>query len=208
MVKYFRWFGLKGELVLTTILSSLALVLALVFRTPERFTCLAAMLFCTGGDLVIMNFRGIRRYIRHLLPVGASLFAVGHIFYLITYRMKFVQEGYGTSPLNTGFYIGVGVVLAGMLGGIFFCIRFGRKRMIPLIVLYGMVLGANACTIVSYAWAAAPKNPMAVLAGIGAVTFLVSDFGVAIERLDRRHDWHSFVWWTYPVGQILLILGA
>ena len=208
MAKYFRWFGLKGELVLTLLLSSLALVLALVFRTPERFTCLAAMLFCTGGDLVIVNFHGIRKYIKHLLPAGAALFAIGHIFYLITYGMHLLRAGYTLGTVNGGFYIAISLVTAGMIGGSIFCIRYKRKRMIPLILIYGAVLGANACTIISYAWAAVPVRPIAVLAGIGAVVFLISDFGVAIERLDRRHDWHSFVWWTYPIAQMLLILGA
>ena len=208
MAKYFRWFGLKGELVLTILLSSLALILALIVRTPERYTCLAAMLFCTGGDLVIMNFRGIRRYIKHLLPAGACLFAIGHIFYLMTYRMHFLHEGYRMSPDNVGLWMGIGLVAVGMIGGCFSCIKFGRKRMIPLIVFYGAVLGSNACMVLSYMWEAADVRPAAVLAGIGAVVFMISDFGVAIERLDRRHDWHSFVWWTYPVGQVLLILGA
>jgi len=109
---------------------------------------------------------------------------------------------------NVGLWMAVGLVVTGMLAGCAFCIKFKRKRMIPLIVIYGAVLGANACMIASYAWVAGGVRPIAALAGIGAVVFLVSDFGVAIERMDKRHDWHSFVWWTYPIGQVLLILGA
>ena len=45
MNRYFACFGLPGSLVLTGLMSLLALVLALCFPTPARWLCLAAMLF-------------------------------------------------------------------------------------------------------------------------------------------------------------------
>lgn len=211
MAKYFRWFGLKGELVLTILLSSLAVVLAVLYHTPDRFVRMTAMLLCTGGDLIIMNFKGVRRYIKHLLPMGATLFAFGHICYMISYGMLFLYKGYSfmeNGSLNGGLIIGILFIGTGMLFGCIACVKWGRKRMIPLVLIYGAVLGANCCMILSYAWAAARTGMLAITAGIGVITFVISDLGVVMERLDRRHDWHTFVWWLYPVGQILMIISG
>ena len=211
MAKYFRWFGLKGELVLTLLLSSLAVIMAAAVRTPDRWACMAAMLFCTGGDLIIMNFRGVRRYVKHLLPTGATLFAIGHICYAFAYALLFYRGGYrfyAQQRVNGGLVGGILILFMCMSIGIITCIGFGRKRMIALVVLYGLILGGNCCMILSYAWSAATDRPLAVTAGIGVIVFLLSDIGVMMERLDRKTDWHTFVWWLYPIGQALMIISA
>lgn len=211
MAKYFRWFGLKGELVLTLILSSLAVLFAVLYHTPDRFVRMAAMLLCTGGDLIIMNFKGVRRYLKHLLPAGATLFAFGHICYMLSYGMLFLKNGYSlitNGKVNGGLVTGLLFIGTGMILGCIACVKWGRKRMIPLVLVYGTVLGANCCMILSYAWAAAYTGVLAITAGLGVVVFVISDFGVVMERLDRRHNWHTFVWWLYPIGQLLMVISG
>ena len=95
MSSYFAWFGLPGTFVLTVLMSALALVLALLRPSAHRWLCFAAMAFSTGGDLFLTNFRGLGD-LPNSFVIGACLFGIAHVLYLLTYRKLSALRGYPT----------------------------------------------------------------------------------------------------------------
>ena len=61
MNRYFSWFGLPGTVVLTALLSLMALIMLILFPTESRFWCLLAMLLSSMGDIVLGGFQKIIR---------------------------------------------------------------------------------------------------------------------------------------------------
>lgn len=206
MTKFFSWFGLPGSFVLTVLLSSLALVLALLFRTQDRWLCLAAMLLSTMGDLVLMNWKGIGT--RMPVPyfyVGAVLFIAAHCFYTAAYASLIRNGGY--SFRNPGFWIGIVLIL---LVGIsvslvyFYRLRF-NGMMYGLCMVYLCVIGCMLVTVFSYAWSVWGLRSLVAL---GALSFFLSDLIIGLDKLlylttPRLQD---MIWELYPIGQVFLLI--
>ena len=208
MHKYFSWFGLPGSMVLSGLLSLTALVLALVFRTKDRSLCFAAMFLSTFGDLFMANFPSVSEKLP--IPsffVGATFFIFAHIVYIFAYHSLIRENAY--TFINPGFWAAVGFVLFCGVLVIIKCFRNGNVpwAMLILCVIYMCIIGLNCATIFSFAWSV--KSIRSIVA-LGALSFFLSDLIIGVEALTGYTTdflW-SMIWWLYPIGQVLIIVGG
>lgn len=204
MAKYFAWFGLPGTFVITMLLSAFALLRALVRpKRADRWICFAAMALSTCGDLFLTNFRGLMNRFPNGFVIGAAFFAVAHVVYLIAYRM--LAKKRSIRFRNPGAAAGA-VIFAGLLAYItWVCLERNDFTMYPVALVYLPVISANCCTVLSYAWGSLRKRPWTLLAAVGALTFLASDFIIGLGLLAGISRYDYLIWWLYPIGQLLLI---
>lgn len=205
MNKYFACFGLPGTFVLTMLLSLTALVLALTGpKKPERWLVFLAMAFSSVGDIFMTNFRGISRYFADSFACGAAAFMISHVFYTIAYLRMAKKRG--CRFMNIGVIAACAVVVACAAYFTRACLlrrSFGR---FPLAMIYLAIIGTDLAAAFSYAWAWMKKNPLVLLAALGAATFFASDFVIGLGMLARITKYDYLIWWLYPIGQILMIL--
>ena len=206
MNKYFACFGLPGAFVLSMLMSLLALVLALLYPSPARWFCFAAMALSSVGDTFLTNFKGIRNIFPNYFVIGAAFFMVAHLLYIASYGIRIRESG------AAFFNGGVILVLLAMvlLYGYFIrlSITTDHKNVLPLIIVYIAVISADCMAVFSYAWSQGFSNPIAVLAAVGAVSFLLSDLIIGLGIAGGMHQYDWLIWWLYPIGQILMIIGV
>ncbi|MEA4823898.1 MAG: lysoplasmalogenase [Clostridiaceae bacterium] len=208
MDNYFRFIkGIPGAFILTVLMSFFALLLALIFRTPSRWLIFAAMLLSSLGDFTLMrDFTGIFRSLPFdKLYLGAAFFLLAHLLYITAFTYLLRSGGYRL--WNAGFCIGIAL----------FCIAFtvilysyihNRPRNPTLLItalLYLVVISFLCALIGSYGFWAGSRRYLAVL---GSVSFFVSDFIIALGVFRITNAYDRLIWWFYPIGQILLILGG
>ncbi len=206
MNNYFKWFGLPGSFVLTVLMSLLALVLALCFRTKDRWWCLAAMVLSSMGDIVLMNFRGIggKMPVPYFF-VGAGFFIIAHLLYTGGYLTMIRENAY--RYLNPGFWTAVGILVLAGVGLLILSFRdpYAKPSMYVLCILYLFIIGTACATIFSYAWSVRSWRSIAAL---GALSFFISDYIIGIGKLLGYGEFDHLIWWFYPVGQILLLIAG
>ena len=206
MDKFFRWFGLPGSLVLTSLLSALALTLALTDPTPVRWLCFAAMAFSSAGDVFLSHRKKLSERFKHCFEIGAALFMVSHLLYALCFGMKTHLQ---LVPILNG-----GAVIALLLGAaaaavlIHLSVRCGRAKKLPLPLIYLSVILINCAAVLSYVCAQNPLSVSAFCAAAGILSFMISDFIIGLGFACSIHRYDFLVWWFYPIGQILLILAA
>jgi len=198
---------LPGAFVLTVCMSLFAVALALIFQTADRYLCMAAMIISSYGDILLMNFRGLSKFLLNYFVFGAVLFMSAHILYFTAFLYMIRIGGYPV--INAGFYIGLGLIIFTFILLTYLTIKTRNFKisMFLLCIVYLIFIGANCCIIFSLAYSA---KGMALLTAVGALSFFISD---AIIGLDRLADISSpllyeLVWWFYPVGQVLLLIGG
>lgn len=198
---------LPGTFVLTVLMSLFAVVLAMIFRTADRYLCMAAMIVSSGGDIFLMNFKGLSKCFPNYFYIGAILFMTAHIIYAAAFYFLIKKNSY---PLyNTGFMLGVGIVFAVFVILVFLIVKAGKYdiSMILLCFFYLIAIGSDFCIIFSLAYSA---KGLALLTAAGAVSFFISDLIIGLDRLTGISTplLDELIWWFYPVGQILLIIGG
>jgi len=206
MNRYFEWFGLPGTFVLTMLLSLSALCFALIQpKRPERWLVFAAMAMSSVGDVFMTNFRGVSRYVSDSLVCGAAAFMVSHAIYAVAYRRMAKERGCR--------FLNGGVVLAAVIA-VGCAVYFARMCMLrrnfgrfPLAMIYLAVISVNLAAACSYAWTSIRKNPLTLLAALGAAAFFASDFIIGLGMLARITRYDYLIWWLYPIGQLLLIFA-
>jgi len=206
MNRYFSWFGLPGTVVLTALLSLMALIMLILFPTESRFWCLLAMLLSSMGDIVLGGFQKINKRIPFPpIYLGALLFGAAHLLYTFGYLKQ--HQVIGGTYWNFGSYIALVIVL--------FCasvvLYLGWKRnnlklgLLIMGLLYIAVIGINCITVSSFSWSHAGIKS---LASAGALLLYLSDILIGLNLISGlKAKWISDgIWWLYPVGQIILIL--
>lgn len=196
-------FGRMGKLALTLLMSLYAFVLAAVMHTPARWLCALAMLASSVGDIFLMHFKGIERRFPNYFIIGAAFFMLAHLLYPACFAL-------GIDALGAWYFNG-GAVLALVIAVI--CLTYftgicKNHSQYPLAVAYLVVITLNCMTVFSYVWSASAANPTALLAAVGAASFLASDLIIGLGMLAGIHRYDHLIWWLYPIGQILLITGA
>lgn len=206
MNRYFACFGLPGSLVLTGLMSLLALVLALCFPTPARWLCLAAMLFSSVGDIFLMHLPVIEKKLPNYFVFGAASFMIAHVLYALCYARLIRQSG--AAIFNPGAAVMIAIAAAMAVWFIVSARKLGRMDQLPLILAYIVMISLDAGMVFSYAWSQGLSNPFALLAAIGAVSFFVSDLIIGLGMVMGITRYDYLIWWYYPIGQILMILGV
>lgn len=204
MNRYFAWFGLPGSFVLSMLLSLTALVFALIRpKKPERWLVFLAMAFSSAGDVFMMNFRGINRHFADGFACGAAAFMVSHVIYAIAYRRMAKKRG--CRLLNGGVVIAALIAVGCAVYFTRMCMLRRSFSRFPLAMIYLAVITVNLAATCAYAWAYIRKNPLSLLAAVGAAAFFASDFVIGLGMLARITKYDHLIWQLYPVGQILLI---
>lgn len=209
MGRFFKWFGLPGIFVLTVLMSVFALVLAIAFRDrKDRWLCFVAMFISTIGDIILMDFNDIGDYLP--IPyfyVGAVFFIIAHLVY--TYAFITLIKENGFTYVNTGFWISI--VISVLTGALVTYLYFTKNNpnivMYILCMVYLVIIAANCATIFSFSFSV--KDYRAI-AAIGALSFFVSDLIIGLDKLAGISTdlLQSCIWWFYPIGQILLLIGG
>ncbi|NLD87532.1 MAG: hypothetical protein GX633_04665 [Clostridiales bacterium] len=208
MDRYFTVKGLPGAFVLTCIMSFFAFLLAIIIRTPDRWLCFAAMVFSSMGDVVLMNFKGIVNGIKFpSFYIGAALFIVAHILYSVAFGTMIKSSGH--TFFNTGVVLGILLFLSSF---VYFLVMYKKSKGVPhatlvMVVVYLLVI-STLCTIVfSHAFS---SGGIGIISALGALSFFVSDFfiGLGILNTPNAPKLGELIWWFYPIGQILLLIGG
>lgn len=206
MDAYFKWFGLPGSVVLTTLLSSLALVLAIIQPTLTRWICFAAMALSSVGDIFLARFKGLDRIFPNYFTIGAVFFMAAHLMYILCYGMKIHTAGLT--------FCNGGVIAAGFIGlfaAALLCklaIDAKNTQALPMILIYAVILCANCASVFSYAWSQGFSSLSAIAAVLGVISFFLSDLVIGLGLSGNIHRFDGLIWWLYPIGQLLLILGV
>lgn len=210
MHKYFSWFGLPGKVVLTSLLSILAIGLWVADPSRSRLLCAAAMVVSSLGDLAMMEEMQKRKKCSAIPPfyVGAALFMVAHVLYIRAYWEELAANGI-TWP-NAGTYVGVCLLLVGCVSVLAFLIRSGKPGAVMLLgsLVYLLVISANCTVISTYA---AGMGGIRYLCAAGALSFFISDYLIGARMLSdipffQGEGARGAVWWFYPIGQALMII--
>lgn len=200
--------NLPGAFVLTCLMSLLAIILALVFRTTDRTLCVFAMLLSSVGDILLMNFRGLNKLIPDNFFVGAGFFIAAHIIYMLAFGSLIKNGGY--KFFNAGAFAGIALIVVVFV--FFTYLTFKNEKfdakMYIMFVLYLLIIGANCCTIFSYSVSAFKARPAAILAAIGALSFFLSDCFIGMNSLAGISGFGKYIWWFYPIGQLLILIAG
>lgn len=201
MNRYFAWFGLRGSLVLTLLMSAYALSMALIFPSPMRWLCFAAMFMSSMGDVFLMRLGRIEEIFPNYFVIGVAFFMLAHLLYTACFGLK-IRLG-GAAYFNGGTIIALVIAVVCL---VYFTGICQNKGQYPLAVTYLIVITLNCMTVFSYAWSQA--RPLALLAAVGALSFLTSDLIIGLGMLAGITRYDYLIWWLYPIGQLLLITGV
>ena len=206
MDAYFRWFGLPGAVVLTSLLSSFALLRALMDPTPVHWVCFAAMALSSVGDVFLAHLKKLNERFKNCFLIGAVFFMAAHLVYILCYGMKWTAVG--AVSLNGGTAAAGGIGLLALLLMLTLSIRRHKTKALPLILVYLTIILLNCAVVFSYAWAQGLTSASGLCAAAGVLSFLLSDLVIGLNLAGGIHRFDKLIWWLYPIGQFLLILGA
>lgn len=208
MGRLFRWFGLPGNFVLTLLISLYGIILACIFRTPQRIICAVAMLLSSLGDILLMDYKPVtKRLPLRGFTAGAASFGIAHLVYASAFILIMVNEGYAL--VNWGFFCGIALFAASVIALI--CLMKTKQQdnavMKVLPFCYLLLISFNLTVIFS---CSVSRGAYGLISGLGALSFYVSDLILSmrlISSIKIRHN-EELVWWFYPIGQILLLTGV
>lgn len=211
MGRFFCHRGRAGKMVLSLHILGLAVVLAAVFRTPDRILCALAMAFSSAGDYMLIDeLEDSRRKhkIKNAFILGGALFIVAHVLYILTFSKLLYACGGSLLSLNAGSYCGIGILAALIVLFTLICAKKKDFSKYPLFLVYVLLLTADCYAALTYSSAALTLRPLSVLASAGAVSFMISDLILGLGVIGDIHGADPLLWWFYPVGQLLMIIAA
>lgn len=208
MGRLFRWFGLPGNFVLTLLISLYGIILACIFRTPQRIICAVAMLLSSLGDILLMDYKPVtKRLPLRGFTAGAASFSIAHLVYASAFIIIMTKEGYAL--VNWGFFCGIVLFAASVVALI--CLMKTKPQNNPVMKVlpfcYLLLISFNLTVIFS---CSVSRGTYGLVSGLGALSFYVSDLILSIRLVSSIKIKHNeeLVWWFYPIGQILLLTGV
>jgi len=205
MDRYFRVAKIQGKLILTLLMSLFSVVLALLFPTADRRLCCAAMLCGTAGDIFLMNF-GQLQSVLHLPRqlYGSALFAAGHLFYSLAF-LSLAAKSVGS--FQDAMSIAAVLFVLTLGAALILFLRNGGKKVLPMLGMsvYLLFLCASSASALL---AALSLGGLRWVSAAGGALFFASDALVGYKCLTGNTSLNKFVWWLYPIGQILLLIGG
>lgn len=190
------------KMSLSILILCLAIIAAIVKKTPYALLAMPAMLLGAHGDFCLTQTPMVKKLYKEPFLTGAMSFLIGHLFYIIAFA---TAARLSAGPFWGAFLIyGILAVIAwmtAMRGG-----SHGTAFRIALLA-YGLVIALMA----SFGFAlAAARGGAFWLAAIGGALFVVSDGiialndfgGIKIPRADL------LIWATYVPAQLLIVLAG
>ena len=189
------------RMIITALLSILAVILYAICKTEPRKDAMTAMLLSSVGDVFMVNSASIGEFATY---IGAAAFIAAHIVYGECFRKQIKKRN---APFfNPAFIIGGAIMLisAAVLGYLAFTVPEQKKPvMFVLILFYIAAIGYNVCSEFSFAkvfGGIAWLLPFAVLA------FYLTDYFIFEDMLNINHSLRQYVWLIYPEAQLLIVL--
>jgi uncharacterized membrane protein YhhN len=190
-----REHGLRIKLYVFKPLTMILITITAVITAQPDFSqyfrsVVVGLIFCLAGDVLLM-------LPRDRFTAGLISFLMGHVFYISAFTSGI---GFGTVSWLWLPFLLYGIVMTGIL-----LPALGKLR-IPVFIYMGM--------IVVMAWQAwerwyVIRQVSALLAGLGAVLFLVSDSALAIHRFRRRFKYaQRLILSSYFMAQWLIALSV
>ena len=189
------------KLAMTLFLSAMAVFLYIKLGGKARKLCMLAMLLSTAGDFFMTDSFGIGGFSTY---PGAALFMAAHVIYALCFVGLCKENGY--KYFGGGFWSGaVFMVLTafGLAVAAFTVPEKPQTVMFFLILLYIAVIGYNLCS--NFAFSFAAKGQYLILP-FAIVLFYATDVFIFLEMLDVTDAMRYYVWYGYPLAQLLLIL--
>lgn len=195
----------KTKIAISMSLLIIALIFSFVVH-PESLAsklCLLAMFFSFLGD-ISLNCMPLEKRPHSLMYSGAAFFMVAHFMYAYAYYHLISINSY--EYFNTGAISACAFMALCIFTALICIVKSNSKDSlgIPMILVFGaylLVIGLNFITICSYGYSAK------TFSGIGALSFLISDFIIGIETVFKvkKPILRKLVWIFYPIGQILIL---
>ena len=189
-----------AKLVISIILSVIAIVLFLIFKGRVRRNTMIAMLLCTVGDIFMIDTFKLGDV--STFP-GAAFFIAAHIVYAITFIKESKAKSYKMK--NPGMIIGIIVtVLGAVILAVAMFVKTGKMQsmFLPLLV-YLAIIGWNLSCQFSYA---VSEKGLRYFLIAGMLLFLISDLTIFFNMVKVMPTHNDFVWLTYIPAQLLVIL--
>ena len=166
-----------------------------------------AMFTSTLGDYILSGYKPIvsRLPLKGFIA-GGGVFAVAHIIYAIAFGYQIYLNEY--EFINIGALFGVFIFIALVIIMSLICYRNKPSTQMIVFAFIYLTLICSACTCVfSIAYS---SRGIKIISAIGALFFMISDFIIALDVFGKINIPHriDLIWTFYPIGQILLLLGA
>lgn len=192
-----------SKVIISFILSGLAVFLYIRYKGSERKWCMFAMLSSTLGDIFMTDIVGMGSASTY---PGAAFFILAHILYALCFIKASKRKGY--VMMNKG--MTVGIMLTGftamLMAAAMFKVTGQVQGMFLPLIGYLLFIGFNLSCQFSYAYSEGGKRGFLIL---GMFLFIVSDFLVFMPMLNVCEGTPSFndwIWFTYIPAQLLIIL--
>ena len=145
-----------------------------------------------GGDVALM-FASRRAFL-----IGLVLFLLTHIVYSLAFT---ALSGLHAADIVTG------AILLGVGAAIFYYLRPGLGSMKIPVLLYILITCFMVNRAISTFFGDAFTTPQAWLISLGAVSFMVSDLVLAVNRFHHPIEAHRLSLFPYYLGQLLIALS-
>ena len=211
MGRFFNRTKVPGKMMLSLHLLGLAAVLAVVFRSPDRIFCALAMLFSSAGDFMLVDELEQCREklkIKNAFLLGGGSFIAAHILYIATFLSLLKKAGFSLAYMNGGSFAAFGIAAALIVLFAMVCARNKAFSKYPLFLIYVIMLTADCYAALTYGAAVFAERPSALLAPAGAVAFMISDLILGLDVLGGIKKFNPYLWWFYPIGQLLMIIAG
>ena len=191
------------KVILSFILSGIAIAMYITFKNTNRKLCMFAMLSSSMGDIFmtdILNIGSLSTYF------GAAFFILAHIIYALCFVLASKRKNY--KFLNKGFYVGIIIVVITIIALTSLMLIKTNKMQgmyIPLLA-YLLFISFNFLSQYSYAYS---EKGYRYLLMIGMLLFLISDFLVFLPMLSICQEsmhYNDIIWFTYIPAQLLIIV--
>ena len=192
-----------SKVIISFLLSGLAVFLYVRYGGTERRGCMFAMLSSTLGDVFMTDIVGMGAASTY---PGAAFFILAHILYAVCFLRAGRRKGY--SVKNRGLLTGVILTaLAAILtAAAMFAFTGQLQGMFLPLMAYLFFIGFNLSCQFSYAYSEGGKRRLLML---GMFLFLISDFLVFMPLLnvcEGTPAFNDWIWFTYIPAQLLIIL--
>lgn len=125
-------------------------------KKSYKYLMLIGTLFAFGGDVFLID---------HFV-IGAALFAIGHVFYLISFCLL-------VKPRWTDLFIFLGIMIFALL--VIFLYPFSFNGMMPLVIVYAVIISLMLAKAIGNAFAKSSFHKPMIFIAIGAFLFFFSD---------------------------------
>ena len=193
-----------------------SLVMFVYMPSADRLLCVVAMFVSAVGDLFLGHVFTLKK-----CGVSDFTFGAAHLIYALAYAVKMKQNPILMRYINAGTWIAILTCVTCLLLFLGICVYRKDYRYLWVIIAYVCFISVNCTVVLSYAWAYVFQTEIcpvgtevswhlkqingAIGAAVGALSFLISDVCLGLNRVAGRKGAYKFVWIFYPIGQFLLI---